>query len=107
MTTTIETVPATLDVILDCAADRLANGYYAGAPLVKQAQMALSDSTNISGYSGNELTDVKLTISDLLWNEAGQRNLRSFVEGTHDRRKVERLFRRTARRFRPITDLAR
>lgn len=100
MTTTIETVPATLDCILDHAADKLASGAYAGAPLAKQSVMALTDATNVSGYSGNELTDVKLAISDVLWIEAGQRNLTTFTATTHDRRKVERLLRRTARNLR-------
>lgn len=100
MTTTIETVPLTLDCILDHAADIVASKKYAGLPVQRQAQFALGDAFGNSGYSGNELYDVKLAVSDLLWEAADQRNLSTYADGTRDVRKVVRLFRRTARKVR-------
>lgn len=99
-TTTIDTVPASLDVILDHAAAILTTHKYRNLPVARQAQFALGDAFAASGHPHDALYDVKLAVSDLLWAEAGEQNLSGYCESTRDVRKVVRLFRRAARKAR-------
>jgi hypothetical protein len=98
--TAIATIPASLDEVLDHAAFLLDQGQYRSAPLVQQVQFALGDAFRNSGHTGEALQDLKLIVSDVLWIEAGERNLNTYLATTHDRRKVVRLIRRAARKNR-------